>query len=130
MAEANRGGEASLVMPRLGRGINRQGAGSLPGWCPPIKSGGDGKAAISLEDAGGEPRRAFLRLIRRLMAVPIWISSRLNSVEKIDGSGSPSGATLPDLHTSPFRQSIWIRSNSRAKRSRMPVKERPSSQEE
>ena len=42
------------------------------------------------------------------MAVPTWIPSRLNSVLKTLGSGSPSGVSLPVLYLSPLRQSIAI----------------------
>ena len=63
------------------------------------------------------------------MAVPTWMPTGSPSVEKMLGSGEPSGATLPVLYLSPFRQSIRTASKASSYRSRMPVKDSPSSQE-
>ena len=41
-----------------------------------------------------------------VIAVPTWMPSLLNSVEKMLGSGFPSGVSFPVLYLSPFRQSI------------------------
>ena len=47
------------------------------------------------------------------MAVPTRMPSRLYSVEKTDGSGLPSGVSLPVSRLSPFMQSNHSLSNSR-----------------
>ena len=45
-------------------------------------------------------------LASSVIAVPTWMPSLLKSVEKMLGSGFPSGVTFPVLYLSPFRQSI------------------------
>jgi hypothetical protein len=46
------------------------------------------------------------------MAVPTWMPSRLNSVEKMLGSGLPSGVSLPVLYLSPLSQSTVMESKT------------------
>src|SRR5674476_45428 len=61
----------------------------------------------------------------KVIAVPTWMPSLLNSVEKILGSGFPSGVVFPVLYLSPFRQSIQMWSNVSKYRSRIPVNDKP-----
>ena len=63
------------------------------------------------------------------MAVPTWMPIGSSGVEKILGSGEPSGAVFPVLYLSPLRQSMRIASNPSKTRSRMPVNDSPSSHE-
>ena len=42
------------------------------------------------------------------MAVPTWMPTGSSGVEKMLGSGEPSGVVLPVLYLSPLRQSMRI----------------------
>ena len=46
------------------------------------------------------------------MAVPTWMPTGSSGEEKMLGSGEPSGAILPVLYLSPFRQSMRMASNA------------------
>ena len=56
-------------------------------------------------------------------AVPTRMPSRLWSVEKTDGSGLPSGVSLPVSRLSPFMQSSHSLSNSASSRWRITTKD-------
>ena len=49
---------------------------------------------------------------RVVIAVPTWIPTGSPDVEKMLGSGNPSGVVLPVLYLSPLRQSMRIASNA------------------
>jgi hypothetical protein len=66
--------------------------------------------------------RFSLRTITQ-MAVPTRMPSRFCSVEKTEGSGLPSGVSLPVSRLSPFMQSNQRRSNSARNLCRMTTKE-------
>ena len=66
--------------------------------------------------------RVFPVNVRSPTAVPNVIPSRFLSVEKTEGSGLPSGVSLPVSRLSPFRLSMVIVSNVRRNRSRKTTK--------
>ena len=65
------------------------------------------------------PHRQAARRAMVTMAVPTRMPSRFISVEKAEGSGLPSGVTLPVSRLSPFRLSTQMASNSSSNRWRM-----------